>query len=99
MNVRYLKVHTPLTNPKELLQSYLKGETKAYNEKYTEYEVHEVPSISTFGKYKPVAQKVRPQYAELDKEFRIVREIKGDTLENMPTLSPNPPEFTYGVIY
>ena len=48
---------------------------------------------STFGKYKPVALKARPQYTELPSEFVIKREIKGDPLANMPELSVHPPDF------
>ncbi|EPQ49780.1 hypothetical protein GLOTRDRAFT_23124, partial [Gloeophyllum trabeum ATCC 11539] len=44
-------------------------------------------------KYKPVAKKVRAVPATLPKEFRIQRNIKGDPLADMPTLSPNPPPF------
>jgi hypothetical protein len=46
-----------------------------------------------YGKYKPVAIKVRPLKAELPAEFRITREIKGDPLKDMPVLPTNPPEF------
>src|ERR1700690_479095 len=44
-------------------------------------------------KYKPVALKMRPILAELPDKFRIVRNIIGDPLADMPTLSPNPPPF------
>jgi hypothetical protein len=50
---------------------------------------------STFvaRKYKPVARKIRPVIAELPDKFRIIRNIVGDPLEDLPTLSPNPPPF------
>ena len=50
---------------------------------------------STFAtrKYKPVAKKVRAVLAELPEKYRITRNIIGDPLEDMPTLSPNPPDF------
>ena len=64
------------------------------------------PSISTFPeaivprkgvvtkkKYKPVALKVKPVIAELPNKFRIVRNILGDPLADMPALDPNPPPF------
>ena len=53
-------------------------------------------TVATFAgrKYKPVAKKVRPVLAELPDKFRIIRNIKGDPLANMPTLSPNPPPYT-----
>jgi hypothetical protein len=42
-------------------------------------------------KYKPVALKVRPVITDLPNHFRIVRNITGDPLENMPKLNPHPP--------
>ena len=45
-------------------------------------------------KYKPVAKKVKPVVASVPNEFRIERNIIGDPLANIPTLSPNPPLFT-----
>src|SRR6202040_58515 len=44
-------------------------------------------------KYKPVALKMRPILAELPDKFCIIRNIIGDPLADMPTLSPNPPPF------
>ena len=37
-------------------------------------------------KYKPVALKVRPVKTELPKQFRIVRNIVGDPLADMPRI-------------
>jgi len=62
------------------------------------------PSIPTFitastakripkKKYKPVALKVRPIIGELPDRFRIIRNIAGDPLANLPILDPNPPAF------
>ena len=55
------------------------------------------PNVSSFvarkKKYKPVALKVRPVIAGVDEKFRIVREIKGDPLEALPTLPTEPPPF------
>ncbi|KAJ3779488.1 hypothetical protein GGU10DRAFT_240718, partial [Lentinula aff. detonsa] len=45
-------------------------------------------------KYKPVAKKVKPIIGELPQRFRIIREITGDPLKDMPKLSTHPPEFT-----
>ena len=57
-------------------------------------EEHKDPTVSIFAsKYKPVALKTRPVIAGLPEQFRIKREIRGDPLENMPKLNPNPPEF------
>ena len=44
-------------------------------------------------KYKPVALKVRPVATELPSRFRVVREIKGDPLENIPQLPTWPSDF------
>ena len=44
-------------------------------------------------KYKPVALKVRPIIGELPDKYRIVRQIIGDPLANLPILDPNPPEY------
>ena len=44
-------------------------------------------------KYKPVLQKVRPLVTNLPDWFRIVQNITGDPLENMPKLNPRPPSF------
>jgi hypothetical protein len=44
-------------------------------------------------KYKPVALKVRPVIGELPDKFRIIRNIIGDPLGDLPILSPNPPAF------
>jgi hypothetical protein len=58
----------------------------------------QIPKASAFAatkkKYKPVHLKVNPVLAALPKEFRILREIKGDPLAEMPVLSTNPPDFT-----
>jgi hypothetical protein len=44
-------------------------------------------------KYKPVAKKVKPIGATLPEEFRIVRNIQGDPLADLPILSPFPIDF------
>jgi len=45
-------------------------------------------------KYKPVALKVKPVIGELPGKFRIIRNIIGDPLKDMPRLSTTPPPFT-----
>jgi len=50
-------------------------------------------TAAVYGKYKPVALKVKPVYTELPDKYRIRQEIKGDPLADLPCLSPNPPEF------
>jgi hypothetical protein len=54
------------------------------------------PPLAVYAgrKYKPVALKVRPVATELPSRFRIVREIKGDPLENIPQLPTRPANFT-----
>jgi hypothetical protein len=44
-------------------------------------------------KYKPVALKVRPVIGELPDKFRIIRNIVGDPLADLPILDPNPPDY------
>ena len=41
---------------------------------------------ATKKKYKPVHLKTRPVLAELPPQFRIIRDIKGDPLQDMPTI-------------
>jgi hypothetical protein len=50
-------------------------------------------------KYKPVGVKVKPIITELPKEYRIVRDIKGDPLEGMPEVDIDPPAFVPGKRY
>jgi hypothetical protein len=49
--------------------------------------------LSAKKKYKPVAKKVRPVIGELPEKFQIERKIIGNPLDDLPTLSPNPPLF------
>jgi len=44
-------------------------------------------------KYKPIAQKIRLVKGTLPEEFRIIRNIKGDPLADMPILDPILPDF------
>ena len=44
-------------------------------------------------KYKPVALKVWPIATELPSRFRVIREIKGNPLENIPQLPTWPSDF------
>jgi len=70
------------------VESFFLGSYHGKTEK-KEYEA----DAAVYGKYKPVALKVKPVYTELPDEYRIRREIKGDPLADMPHLNPNPPEF------
>jgi hypothetical protein len=54
---------------------------------------------ATKKKYKPIAQKVWPVIAELPDRFRIIRNIIGDPLADMPKLNPHPPPFAQSPRY
>ena len=71
------------------LQNYLLG---AYRSPRKWEDNDTVRSVFA-SKYKPVALKTRPVYAELPEQFRIRREIIGDPLADMPALEFNPPDF------
>jgi hypothetical protein len=43
--------------------------------------------------YKPMACKIRPIETELPSHFCIIHEVKGDPLQDLPTLSPTLPNF------
>ena len=57
----------------------------------------DVPGTETYlslkKKYKPVALKVKPVIGSLPERFRIIRDIKGDPLVDLPVLPTNPPKF------
>jgi Integrase zinc binding domain/RNase H-like domain found in reverse transcriptase len=53
----------------------------------------DVTVLANQKKYKPVAVKVRPIYAELPDQYRIKRNIQGDPLQGLPKLNPKPPDF------
>jgi hypothetical protein len=69
--------------------SYLLGKTRG---RMAEQD-KDLPVSVLASKYKPVALKVKPIYAELPERFRIKREIRGDPLAEMPKLNPHPPDF------
>ncbi|KAJ3536315.1 hypothetical protein NMY22_g6081 [Coprinellus aureogranulatus] len=52
-----------------------------------------VKGVSSGTKYKKVADKVKPVLGTLDQKFRIVRNITGDPLKDMPELSTRPMDF------
>jgi hypothetical protein len=61
---------------------------------YISFEDAKLPLAIFVGKkYKPVALKVQPIETELPSRFRIICEIKGDPLENIPQLPTHPPDF------
>ncbi|KAJ3552416.1 hypothetical protein NP233_g12890 [Leucocoprinus birnbaumii] len=58
-----------------------------------EIDTADDPVLCLVKKYKPVALKVKPVLGELPERFRIVRDIKGNPLVNLPELPVRPPEF------
>ncbi|KIL54345.1 hypothetical protein M378DRAFT_38654, partial [Amanita muscaria Koide BX008] len=51
-------------------------------------------TVVVFGKrYKPVAKKIKPIISTLPTEFRIVRNITGDPLADLPKIETRPPDF------
>ena len=50
--------------------------------------------LSTKKKYKPVHLKIKPVIGTLPDKFRIIRNIIGDPLKELPTLLTNPPKFS-----
>ncbi len=78
-------------NPSRWIQTYFYGEI---NLSYTLPPVGLVKDVFMTRKYKLVVQKVRPVMGGLPSEFRIERNIKGDPLKDMLTLSEWPPDFT-----
>ncbi|KAG5346705.1 hypothetical protein C0989_000482, partial [Termitomyces sp. Mn162] len=78
----------------QLLGAYLNGELGYLPEEFKSGgEKSQEETVQVFGKYKPVAKKVRPVLGTTPEEFRIERNIIGDPLKDMPPLNPNPPEF------
>jgi hypothetical protein len=92
---------------KHTLNSYFQGKSKDLPK--LEKESRELPREAALNdltekdvrleaayagkKYKPVDQKVKPVLGTLPEEFRIIRNITGDPLADMPKLNPNPPDF------
>ena len=80
-------------NDREILTKYLENNTWNISANLQSVEKDVGIGQRSVYKYKPVAQKVKPVIQELPSQFRIIRDIKGDPLAEMPALSPNPPEF------
>jgi hypothetical protein len=68
---------------------------KSQKAKRAKRKANRVPVKDVFAgkKYKPVALKVRPVFTDLPEEYRILREITGDPLADMPELPTNPTDF------
>jgi len=84
-----IKVASVPESSREQISNYFLNEYK----KESEICKETATTLLAAKKYKPVALKVKPVYAELPDNFRIRREIRGDPLENMPHLNPCPPDF------
>jgi hypothetical protein len=65
------------------------------SDRYEHVPDKEIPVLDAFAgkKYKPVALKTRPVYAEVPEKYRIKREITGDPLAELPELPTKPGEF------
>lgn len=55
--------------------------------------ISQLVALGMKKKYKPVALKVWPVISELPEKFRIIQNIIGDPLRNLPALNPRPPPF------
>ncbi len=77
-------------NPSRWIETYFYN---TVDPEYTLPAVGTVKDVFATKKYKPVAQKIRPITGGLPSEFRIVHEIKGDPLKDMPQLSTHPSEY------
>jgi len=80
----------------ELCQSRTVGKTViAMKEDNKKVNLEEVADVVYFAKkYKPVALKVKPMLGTLPEKFRIIREIMGNPLKDLPRLPEHLPEFT-----
>ena len=58
------------------------------------FENAKLPTVIFAGKkYKPIALKIHPIETKLPSRYRIIREIKGDPLENLPQLAMHLADF------
>jgi hypothetical protein len=57
------------------------------------------PGVVYKRKYRKVEDRIQPIATQLPEEFRIVHNIIGDPLENMPVLPTHPPDFVPGLQY
>ncbi|KAF9254038.1 hypothetical protein L218DRAFT_1010187 [Marasmius fiardii PR-910] len=86
---------------RQVMDAYLQNQMKDGQPVYSLWREKLLPTAfpdaesikSVFGKYKPVALKVKPVKVTLPEEFRVERKITGDPLEGMPELTAYPPEF------
>jgi hypothetical protein len=57
------------------------------------------PGVVYKRKYRKAEDRIQPITTQLPEEFRIIRNIIGDPLENMPVLLTHPPDFVPGLRY
>ncbi|KAG6839772.1 hypothetical protein C0991_011812 [Blastosporella zonata] len=68
--------------------------TAILNETYLAETPSKQKGVQVKKKYKPVALCTKPVAAKIPDGFWIIRNIIGDPLEDMPSLSPNPPPYS-----
>ena len=87
------QMHTPLPILMRSSNSNTTASNTQQNPDTSETTVVTI-NLSTKKKYKPVALKVRPHIGTLPDKFRILRNIVGDPLKDLPILPTQPPLFT-----
>lgn len=76
----------------------IKADTQKLHQAYTPLG-EKKPGVVYKRKYRKAADRVQPIATQLPEEFRIVRDIKGDPLKDMPELPTHPPDFVPGQRY
>ena len=89
-----LQEYLPRTEVETFLQGVEQNAPEEKSDAQSETPIEGEASQYVGKKYKPVALKVKPLLQDLPKRFRIIRDIKGDPLADMPELKPISPEFT-----
>jgi hypothetical protein len=89
----------PAFNTLFLANSHNSSPMETFKDKFMKYPYLSFANVQTplaiFAgkKYKPVALKVRPVETELPSRFRIIRDIKGDPLKDIPELPVKPQDY------
>jgi hypothetical protein len=96
VNNTYRPPRISTTSQAQLYQSDRTGHLVKQYHNETEASDTEIVNINlaTKKKYKPVALKVKPHIGTLPDKFRIIRNIIGDPLKDLPILPVVPPTFT-----
>ncbi|KAG6838055.1 hypothetical protein C0991_002288, partial [Blastosporella zonata] len=68
--------------------------TKILNETYLAETPLKQKGVQVKKKYKPVTLRTKPVAAKIPDGFRIIQNITGDPLKDLPILSPNPPPYS-----